>query len=130
MKYHIEFRSPGTFLAESNEMTIWVKTREEAIHKALEESKKIVQRHNATPYCFLMNGTLYYLPHCEITLVKDIPERIDDGLDNQILLANCRINGWKAIVTSMKGWKFTQPFGKNSVLLSEDGRIKVIGAKL
>lgn len=126
MKYHIEFRSPGTFVAESNEMTIWVQTREEAIHKAIEESKKIVQRYNAVPYCFIMNGTSYYLPHCEVTLTKDIPI----SNENDILLSNCRINGWKAIVTSMKGWKFTQPFGKNSVLLGENGRIKVIGAKL
>lgn len=126
IRHTVEFRSPGSFLAESDFVTIWGFTKASVIKKAMEKAKKIVQRYNAIPYAFLLGKVWYYLPHCEVEFASSIA----NTPENRILISNCLSNGFKAIVTTKKGWKFTQPFTKNCVLLDKKGEIKMRGSDL
>jgi len=94
-------------------------------------AQKIVERYNAHPYAFYFmtrgrtNGELdskvikrsptYYLPHCKIETIEEVRKRNDPK--ESILLSNMECNGYDRIVRTTKGWQWTQPFGKNDVLL-------------
>jgi len=126
-KHYVTFYSPGTFVAETNEIEIdmW------DVAKAMQLSNGIEQRYGAVPYGFrfttrsraddefepreTVRSPLYYLPHCKLETIDEVRKRADP--DERILLSNMESNGWDKIVTTTKGWKWTQPFENDDVLL-------------
>lgn len=129
-KHYVTFLSPGTFVAEetTKEIACW----DVALAKRM--AKKITERHSAIPYGFyfttrlrtskdfdskqINRSPMYYLEHCEIRTIDDIRKA---GLDREkILLSNMESNGWDAVVTTTKGWKWAQPLEKDDVVLGRN----------
>ncbi len=128
MKQHfVTFLSPGTFVAEDSTLPVdsW------DVEQARKMAADVRERYDARPYCFYFttrsrgpkdldskemkrSGT-YYLPHCRVETLADVKRRNDPK--EKILLSNMERNGWKKIATTTSGWKWTQPFEKNDVLL-------------
>lgn len=57
---------------------------------------------------------MYYLSGTVLT-IEDVKKR--NNLNDKILISNMECNGYKKIVESNTGWKWTQPFRKGDVLL-------------
>lgn len=127
-KHFVTFLSPGAFLAEENTIPIesW------NVKKAQKMTAKIKQGYSAVPYGFYFttrsratsdldsketkrSGT-YYLPHCKVETLAEVKARKNP--EESILIANMEGNGWNKIVTTMSGWKWTQPFTKEDTLLT------------
>jgi hypothetical protein len=126
-KHFVTFYSPGTFVAESTTKPIpsW------DVKLALEMVKFIVERHNATPYAFHFStreqgeedldsretktSNLYYL-HGKVETLAQVKARALPK--EKILLSNMECNGWDRIITSTRGWKWTQPLHKSDVVLN------------
>jgi hypothetical protein len=126
-KDFVVFFSPGTFVAETSEREIpsW------DTDLAQKMARKITERYNATPYAFqfvtrgrgpkdldskvVKKSPMYYI-NCKVETLEEIEKRADPK--EEILRANMRCNGWQKVVTTTKGWRWTQPLEKNDVVLS------------
>lgn len=130
MKAHfVTFYSPGSFVAEDNTKPIdsW------DVDKARKMAEAITERYGAIPYGFRFTtrsrgpdeldskvtatSPFYYLPHCKVETLEEIARRDDPA--ESILRSNMRINGWDRVVTTTKGWKWTQPLDKDDVVLAD-----------
>jgi len=125
MKKKITYYSPGTFVSESTTIEIEGNDIGEIISKATMESKNIIERHNASPYCFSVDDVNYYLPHNKVELLSDIKNRKDPA--DRILISNMESNKWNAVMVSTVGWKSTHPFCENDCLVNENGDIILKG---
>ncbi len=121
----VRFFSPGTFVAESTtkEIASWNVT------KALEMMADIEERYGARPYGFqfftkkrgwrdfepkeVKRSGMYYV-NCKVQTVEDIEA---EGPASAILLQNMKANGWDKVVSSTKGWSWTQPLREGDTLL-------------
>ena len=127
MKQHfVTFFSPGSFVAE--DITKPIKSWNVAIARRM--ALQIKERHGATPYGFQFTtrsrsekdldsrvsarSPMYYL-NCKVETIKEIAERGDQK--DAILLFNMRANGWKKVVTTTRGWRWTQPLNNKGVVL-------------
>jgi hypothetical protein len=126
-KHFVTFLSPGTFVAEYSTKPIdsW------DVKKAQKMATKIEERYKAVPYGFYFTtrsrgeddldshetkrSHMYYLPHCRIETLAEVKRRNDPK--ESILLSNMECNGYDKIIVTTKGWKWTQPFGKDDVLI-------------
>lgn len=127
MEKIINFYSPGTFTSEIKSIKIKGKNLNEIIKKSILESTKIIQRYNAKPYMFKIenDSKCYYLPHNKVELLSEIKRKNDKK--NSILIRNMETNHWNAVVTTIKGWKISQPFYENDCLLNDNGEIILRG---
>jgi hypothetical protein len=126
-KHFVTFLSPGTFVAEDSTKPIdsW------DVEQAKKMAEKITERYNAIPYAFYFTtrergpndldskqakrSATYYLPHCKVETLAEVKARNDPK--ERILISNMECNGYSKVVTTTKGWKWTQPFGDEDVLL-------------
>jgi len=120
------FFSPGTFVSEQTSMPI----DSYDVDKAVKMSRGIIERYNAKPYgfCFTTRERkedeldsrethrtgMYYLgekieTHAEVEARNDPRE--------EILRDNMRSNGFTRIITGNNGWRWTQPFREEDILL-------------
>ena len=129
--HFVTFLSPGTFMAEDTTKPIesW------DVKAAQKMAEAITERHNAIPYAFYFTtrtrsdneldskeskrSPTYYLPHCKVETLAEIKKRNDPK--ESILVSNMECNGYKRVVTTTKGWRWTQPLGKNDVVLTARG---------
>jgi len=129
-KHFVTFLSPGTFVAEqtTKEIDFWNTA------KAIEMSKEIKERYGAVPYGFrfstrarkegnldskvVKESGVYYLGG-KVMALKDIQKRNDPS--DEILISNMKCNGWDRVIVNDNSWRWTQPFGREDVLIS-DGR--------
>ena len=123
-RHFVTFFSPGTFVAEATTKPIdsW------DVEAAKEMAVSITERYNATPYAFrfttrsrsdadldskvVRNSPTYYLGGKIETLAE-----VEAREPGSILAGNMRCNGWDRIVTTTKGWKWSQPMEKDDVVL-------------
>lgn len=129
MKRHfVTFLSPGTFVAENS--TREVESWDVEAAKAIAEG--ITERHNAIPYGFYFHtmerkpgewepsrtatSPMYYLPHCKVETLEEVEARNDPK--ESILRSNMRCNGFNRVVTTTKGWRWTQPLNDTDVVLT------------
>jgi hypothetical protein len=126
-KHFVVFYSPGTFMAETTEKEIpsW----DTALAKKMAEG--ITERYGATPYAFrfftrargpkdldskvVKKSPTYYI-NCKVETLREIEKRGDPK--ESILISNMCCNGWKKVVTTTKGWRWTQPLEKDDIVLS------------
>ena len=122
-KHFVVFFSPGTFVAEMTEKEIdsW------SVDKAVAMSTKITERYGAKPYGFhfitksrkdyeldskvTKTSGMYYI-NCKVQTIKDF-----DPVADRILIDNMRRNKWDRVVTSTKGYRWTQPLRDGDVVL-------------
>lgn len=124
-KHFVTFYSPGTFAAETSEREIgeW-DTRE-----ALRIANTITERYNARPYGFVFTTkesdgwqpkeakrSPFHFINCEVQTLAEV----DKG---SILHSNMKNNNWPAVVSPKKGWRFTQPFTGDDVIVDESGSV-------
>ena len=125
-KHYVEFYSPGTFFPESTaiEISSW------DVHQAVELSKGIKERHDATPFGFrfstrrredneldskqVSQSAMYYLGG-KIETLEEIESRNDP--EERILLANMRMNDWNKVIVNTNSYKITRPLLKGDVVL-------------
>ncbi len=125
-KHFVIFYSHGTMVAETTQQPInrW------DVDEAVEMSKKIKERHSASPYGFyfitrqrkedefdskeIKRSGMYFLGGTVFTL-KEIKKRNDPK--DKVLISNMEYNGYDKIVTNNNSWKWTQPLGENDVVL-------------
>jgi hypothetical protein len=125
-KHFVTFYSPGTFFAETSERPIesW------DVAKAQRMARRVKERYGARPYAFRFTtrsrgpndldsketaqSQLYYI-NCKVETLAEIEKRADPR--EEILLSNMRGNGWDRIVRTTRGWGWTQPLGKDDVVL-------------
>lgn len=127
MKRHfVTFFSPGTFFAEQSEFPIdsW------DVEEAKEMSKSVKERHGAAPYGFCFStrergpddldsqvtesSNMYYI-NCKVETLAELIVRNDPR--EAILRSNMEGNGWDKIVTTTKGFRWTQPLKEGDVVL-------------
>lgn len=126
VKHFVQFKSPGTFVAEMTELPIdrW------DVEKAVEMARTIKERHNATPYGFrfitrgrkhgeldsseIDRSSTYYLGGEVRTLEQVIA---DNKPDEEILRNNMKFNGMKRIITNRNSWRWTQPLKDDDIVL-------------
>lgn len=140
-KHFVEFFSPGTFVSESSQLPIddW------DIKKAIELSKEITERYNATPYGFVFRtyrvsdpiddgqgGTLtiekkelkksglYYITGKVLTYDQ---LSVSKSKDIEILVSNMRCNLWPAVVENTNSWRFTGQFDENDCVVDYEGNV-------
>lgn len=126
MKQHfVTFLSPGTFFSEQSEKPIdsW------DTKMAVKMSKKIKERHAATPYGFYFttrergekdldskeakrSGT-YFLGG-RILAIEDVKREMPE---EDILIRNMEGNKWDKVIVNTNSWKIIQPFTKKDTLL-------------
>lgn len=129
-KHYVKFFSPGTFMAEDNteEVKSW------DVKAATKRAGDIEQRYSAIPYGFYFytmerapgewepkrtaTSPMYFLPHCKLETLEEIDAR--DLPDERILRSNMHGNGYKAVIVTTKGWKWTQPFDAAKDVLLHD----------
>jgi hypothetical protein len=125
-KHFVIFYSPGTFVAETDRQEIdgWY------IDKAVEMSKKIKQRHGATPYGFqfitrgrkdneldskvIKESKMYFLGGKVLTL-QDVIDRNDPK--DRILISNMKGNNWDRVIVNDNSWRITQPLREGDIVL-------------
>lgn len=127
MKQHfVTFYSPGTFVSEETTKPI----SEWDIETAIEMSKDIVERYDATPYAFRFitrersendldshvseQSSLYYLGGDVFTL-EQIEAR--NNPDDRILIENMKANHWSKVVENRNSWLTVQPLLEGEVVL-------------
>lgn len=128
IKHFVTFLSPGTFVAEDR--TKPIDSWDVPIAQAMAET--ITERYNAVPYAFYFTTRTRgpddldskvtatsptYFIHCKVETLEEIEARALP--DEQILRSNMRGNGYKAVVVTTRGWKWTQPLRDGDVVLSE-----------
>ena len=127
MKRHfVTFYSPGTFVAESSTKPIdsW------NVDVARKMMADIIERYSATPYGFrfttrergesdldskVTDTSQMYFVDCKVETLEEIEARNDPK--ESILRSNMRGNGYDRIVTTTKGWRWTQPLRADDVIL-------------
>ncbi len=124
-KRYVTFYSPGTMVAETTTKCVpnW------DVDKALKLLPDIEERYGAKPYGFqfytMKRGFLDMDPH-EIErsgmyyvdcVVQTLEEVEAEHGKNAILAQNMRTNGWGSIVTTTKGWGWSQPLRETDVVL-------------
>jgi hypothetical protein len=132
MKQHfVTFLSPGTFMAELDTKPIesW------DVKKAQAMSKKIKQRYGATPYAFyfttrsrgpkdldskIVKESPTYWLHAKVETYEEVCARNDPN--EKVLRDNMRINKYDKVVTNLEGYRWTQPLGKDDVVLSGEAK--------
>jgi len=125
-KHFVIFMSPGTFVAEQTEKPIdsW------NVKKAVEMSKKIIERHNAKPYGFyfttrerkrseldskvVKSSRMYYLGGKIITL-KEIKARKNPN--DATLISNMECNEYERVIETNNSWRWVQPLHKGDKVL-------------
>jgi len=125
-KHFVTFYSPGTFVAETSEKPIdsW------DVDAARKMAESIEERYGATPYGFRFTtrsrgpddldskvtakSPMYYI-NCKVQSLEYLEAR--GRADERILVSNMKCNGWDRVVTTTKGWKWTQPLEANDVVL-------------
>lgn len=125
-KHFVRFYSPGTFVAETNELPIdaW------NVNEAVKLASTIIQRYGARPYGFrfvtrerkddeldsreVALSPQYFLGGTVETL-EEIEARNDPA--DRILLSNMWGNGYAAVVTNDNSWRWTQPLQPDDVVL-------------
>jgi hypothetical protein len=128
-KQFVTFLSPGTFFAENSTLPIdsW------DVDVAMTMAAKVTERYNAKPYGFYFStrerseedldshetkrSATYYLPHCRVMTLDEIKARNDPK--DSTLICNMECNRHDKVVTTTSGWKWTQPFEKDDVLLEK-----------
>jgi hypothetical protein len=123
-RHFVTFSSPGTFMSENSTKCIATWDVNEAIRMA----RSVVERHGATPFGFQFStkssdssafvearSPFYWLGGTVETL-EQVEARTSDV--NDILLSNMRCNGWDRIITTTNSYKWTQPLGKDDIVLS------------
>jgi hypothetical protein len=124
--YFVTFYSPGTFVAETTTKPVesW------DVDAAVKMAADIKERYNATPYGFrfttkgrgpddldskeIARSPFYWLGG-KVETLEEIEAR--DNPKERILRSNMRGNGWKRVITTTEGWKWTQPLDDGDVLL-------------
>lgn len=127
-RHYVTFLSPGTFVAEDTTRQIdsWNVKLAQAMAASIEE------RHGAIPYGFYFTtlerqpgewepkrtakSPMYYLPHCKVETLEEIDARADPK--EAILRSNMHGNGYARVITTTKGWKWTQPLSDTDVVLT------------
>lgn len=123
IKHFVTFSSPGTFFSE--ERTLEIDSWDAA--KAVEMSKGIVERYNATPFAFrfttrgrseeeldskiIAMSNRYYLGGTAMT-VEDVKREVPDS---KILVSNMELNGWERVIKTPFG--NIQPLHDGDVIL-------------
>ena len=93
-------------------------------------ARGIKERYNARPYGFRFStrergpddldskvtkeSGVYYIG-CKVETLAEVEKRNDPK--EEILRSNMRCNGWKKIVTTTSGWRWTQQLGKGDKVL-------------
>ena len=127
-QHFVTFYSPGTFVAETTAKPIDAWDVEVAKGMAAE----ITERHGARPYGFrfttrgrgpadldsreIDRSPFYYIKG-KIETLADVEARADPK--ESILLSNMRCNGYDRIITSVEGWKWTQPLADDDIVLAQ-----------
>ena len=124
--HFVTFYSPGTFFAEDTTKPIdaW------DINQAVEMAQSITERHGATPYGFrfttrgrtddeldskvIDKSPMYYI-NCKVQTLEEIKAKGDPS--DRILIDNMECNKWDRVVTTTKGWSWTQPLEPNDVVI-------------
>jgi hypothetical protein len=124
-KRYVTFYSPGTMVAEQTTKLIasW------DVKKALKMLPEIEERYGAKPYGFrfttkkrgirdmephVIDTSVMYYVNCVVQTLEDV--ETEHG-KNAILAQNMRTNGWDRIVTTEKGWAWSQPLDEHDVVL-------------
>jgi hypothetical protein len=134
-KHYVTFLSPGTFMAEDRRVAIG----EWDTRKAVEMAGSVTERYGAHPYGFYFSTTkvgdvdgvpvesretaksgMYFIG-CAVETLEQIEARQDPR--DRILLSNMRGNGWSRVVTTTKGWRWTQPLSSGDTVLDADGNV-------
>lgn len=126
-RHFVTFLSPGTFFAESS--TLPIKSWD--VDAAMMMADTVKERYNATPYAFYFStrarsdeeldssqvkrSTNYFLPHCGVMTLDELKAKNDPK--DSILISNMECNGYDKVAFTTSGWKWTQLFGKDDVLL-------------
>ncbi len=124
-KRYVTFYSPGTMVAEQTTKCVasW------DVDKAVEMMTDIEERHGARPYGFqfttkkrglrdfeprvIDTSPMYYV-NCVVQTLEEV--EAEHG-KSAILAQNMRTNGWDRIVTTTKGWGWSQPLRETDVVL-------------
>lgn len=124
-KRYVQFFSPGTFVGEKTTKCVpnW------DVKKAAAMMPDIVERHGARPYGFQFytmsrglrdfepkevdRSPMYYV-NCKVQTLEDVEA---EGPMSATLAQNMRSNNWERVVTTIEGYKWTQPFRDGDVLL-------------
>ena len=119
----VTFYSPGTMVAEmtTREIASW------DVLKAREMLFDVEERHGARPYGFqfhtkkrgfrdfepkeIKRSGMYYI-NCKLQTVEEVEA---DGA--HVLAGNMRRNGWDQVVTTTRGWSWSQPFKEGDTVL-------------
>jgi hypothetical protein len=137
-KHFVTFYSPGTLFAETSTASIesW------DAKKAVEMSETIVERYGARPYAFVFSTELqpppvlsedgekfevkpkekkrsgtHYLGG-KLELYDDVKKTSE-----RILAENMRGNGWPVVISSEKGWRWSQPFDEDAMIVDATGTV-------
>lgn len=125
-KHFVTFYSPGTFVAETNELPIDAWDTE----KAVELARGIKQRYGARPYGFRFSTrsrgpddldskvtakSPYYFLGGRVETLAEVEARNDPK--ESILRSNMRGNGYDRIVVNDNSWRWTQPLDAGDVVL-------------
>ena len=124
-KRFVTFFSPGTIVSEmtTKEVPSW------DVKKATEMMKTITERHGAHPYAFQfytmkrglrdmnpheVDRSPHYYVNCKVQTMEDVEA---EGPASNTLAQNMRSNNWERVVTTIDGYKWTQPFRDGDVVL-------------
>lgn len=129
LKQHfVTFYSPGTFVAETSQKPIesW------NVDDAVAMSGMIEERHGARPYGFrfttrgredheldskvIATSPMHYIGG-KVETREEVEAR--NAPDEEILRSNMRMNNYKRIWTSTRGWRWTQPLSDDDVVIVE-----------
>ncbi len=130
MQDYVTFVSPGTFFPESTtqEIDSW------DVNKAIEMSKDIIERYNATPYSFVfttrgrgendldskeIDRSCNYFLGGQIETIEDVRKRNDPK--ERILLSNMEINDIERVIVNDNSWRATLPIKENDIVLQMEG---------
>jgi hypothetical protein len=125
-QHFVTFYSPGTFVAEATERPIAAWDTDAALAMAAE----ITERYGATPYGFrfttrgravdeldsrvIATSPMHYFG-VKVETLEEVKARATDK--DSVLLANMECNGYDRIVTTTKGWRWTQPLSADDIVL-------------
>lgn len=128
-KHFVTFYSPGTLVAETTEKPIesW------DVETARRMAKDIKERYGAVPYGFqfstrerdwdeldsheTVRSPMYYLGG-KIETLAEVKARATDK--DRILVSNMECNHYDRVITTTKGWHWTQPLRPEDVVLEDE----------
>jgi len=127
-QHFVTFYSPATFVAEDTRKPIdaW------DVEMARAMAAEITERHGARPYGFrfttrgrsasdldsreITKSPFYYIKGRVETLAQ-VKARNDPA--DRILIGNMERNGYGRVITTVEGWKWTQPLRADDIVLEE-----------